>query len=157
MLAASGAFWLKPTIYSANLISLGLHKIVVRGFSDDCCYSTTYPGHIETLWTFWECFVKLPLVDVTKDWQVAQLWLGHKNGGDKTLWPCPKWHPKPSRSSSESALYLESCVSYLAVYSYAENNTNIKKIILNYYNSHGVVCVNLWTNFFFQNDLFMKY
>ncbi len=28
-LAASGAFWLKPTIYSANLTSLGLNTIVV--------------------------------------------------------------------------------------------------------------------------------
>ncbi len=82
-LAASGAFWLKPTIYSADLISSVSNTIVVRGFSDDCCYSTTYPGHIVTAWTFWECFVNLPLVvvsAVTTDWQVAQLWLGHKNG-----------------------------------------------------------------------------
>ncbi len=88
-LAASGAFWLKPTIYSADLTSLGSNKIVVRGVSNDCCYSTTYPGHIVTLWSFWECFVDLPLVleaAVTIDWQVAQLWLGHKNGSDKTLW-----------------------------------------------------------------------
>ncbi len=88
-LAASGAFWLKPTIYSADLTSLGSNKIVVRGFSDDFCYSTTYPGHIVMLWIFWECFVYLALVvvaAVTIDWQLAQLWLGHKNGGDKTLW-----------------------------------------------------------------------
>ncbi len=88
-LAASGAFWLKTTIYFTDLISSVSNTIVVRGFSDDCCYSTTYPGHIVTAWTFWECFVNLPLVvvsAVTIDWQVAQLWLGHKNGGDKTLW-----------------------------------------------------------------------
>ncbi len=89
ILAASCAFWLKPTIYSADLISLGSNKIVVQGFSDDCCCSTTYPGHIVTLRTLWECFFKLPLVvvaAVTIDWQVTQLWLGHKSGGDKTLW-----------------------------------------------------------------------
>ncbi len=62
-LAASGAFWLKP-IYSADLTSLGSNTIVVCGFSDDSCYSSTYPGHIKTFWTFWECFVDLTLVVV---------------------------------------------------------------------------------------------
>ncbi len=53
-------------------ISSGSNTIEVRGFSDDRCYSTTYLGHIATLWTFWECFVDLPLVvvaAVTIDWQ----------------------------------------------------------------------------------------
>ncbi len=104
-LAASGAFWLKPTIYSADLISSGSNKIVVRGFSDDCCYSTTYPGHIVTLWTFWECFVDLPLVvvdAVTIDWQVAQLWLRHKNGGDKTLWR----HVEPMKKQFPAEVFV---------------------------------------------------
>ncbi len=85
-LAASGAFWLKPTIYSADLISSGSNTIVFQGFYDDCFYSTTCPGHIVP---FWECFVDLPLVvvaAVTTDWQLAQLWLGHKHGGDNTVW-----------------------------------------------------------------------
>ncbi len=42
-LAASGAFWLKPTIYSADLISSGSNKIVVLGFSDDYCYGISRP------------------------------------------------------------------------------------------------------------------
>ncbi len=45
--------------------------------------------HIVGLWTFWECFVDLPLVlvaAVTIDWQVTQLWLRHNDGVDKTLW-----------------------------------------------------------------------
>ncbi len=76
-------------MYSADLTSLGSNKIDVRVFSDNCCYSTTYSGHIVTLWTFWECFIDLPLVveaAVTIDWQVVQLWIRHKNGSDKTLW-----------------------------------------------------------------------
>ncbi len=135
-LAASGAFWLKPTIYSANLISSGSNKIVVLCFSDDCCYSTTYPGYIVTLWTFWECFVDLPLVvvaAVTIDWQVVQLWLGHKNGGDKTLWrhvEAMNKLPSFKKTISLFALSFQQCNFADIVYAQKQHYTltKVKKV-----------------------------
>ncbi len=102
------------------------------------CYSTTYTGHIVTLWTFWECLVDLPLVvvaAVTIDGQVVQLWLGHKNGSDKTLWR----HVEPKNTLTGhfirytflvmgwSPFCLQNCLNY----SWHRLNTVLKTFLRN--------------------------
>ncbi len=53
--------------------------------------------------------VDLPLVvvaAVTIDWQVAQLWLGHKNGGDKSDFTWNLWIPPSITKLIDNELWL---------------------------------------------------